>query len=257
MLLEEVEQSLDLDVNVIEREVKKEKLCVLKYLVDIGELDIAYYKEHPYLYTNTSILINKKPFTTTYSHLLYGENKLIVKNKPLKVMCNNEERSIGYINQFYYLHLPDFVASQVLYKGGNVIAVEHKFILDFFKGEVTVSKHYTEIPSPYYLLHYEFDYNDKADLLAEIIGVFDVYKRGLMPKLNKETLKYFLYPYVSLVLYKTTKTTLYPSIIKTIVSDVINKVQTNALKVLEKYRKDTLSKLEEAMDQFGSSIILY
>ena len=257
MLLDDVENALDLDVNVITREIKKTKLCELNYSINIGKIGINYYKNHPYLFSKTSIFVNRKPFTTSSKHVLYGTQPLLVKNSPLKIKCNGKETKIGFINQFFYLHLPDFVATQLLKIGGNVIAVESKHILDFFKNDLIISSHDYEIASPYYLLNYEFEYNKKANDLAEIIGVFDVYKRGLINQISQDSLKYFLYPYVSLVIYKVTHTTLYPSIIKTLVNHVLNKVRSKAIEVLEEYSEDTIDKLYNKIDKFGSSLILY
>jgi hypothetical protein len=164
---------------------------------------------------------------------------------------------LGFENIINYLHLPDYVMSQVLYQSGKVVVVEPKHILELENNKLTVFEHKVSITSPYYIFETPFDYYENANILAEIIGAFDVYKRGFIKhgSITKidEALKYFLYPYVSLILYKRTRTTLYPSLINPIVSEVIDKVKDDALKVLEKYTHSTLSLLEKVIDKFNKT----
>jgi hypothetical protein len=147
--------------------------------------------------------------------------------------------------------------SQVLYQGGKVTVIEPGNILELEDLKLTVFRHKVSITSPYYIFNTSFDYYENANTLAEIIGAFDVYKRGFIKHRSitkvDEALKYFLYPYVSLILYKRTRTTLYPSLIQPIVSEIIDKVKDEALKVLEKYTHDTLSVLQRVIDMFNRS----
>ena len=256
MLLKKVEEALDLDINVIIKEIKKTPLCNFRYNVSIGSIALRSFDDYQYLTTRSNIIIDTLPYTTSSNHLLYGKEIETVSNKPLFITCNEKKIKVGYINKDRYLHLPDFLASQVLYINGNVIAVRSKMIIDFFKGEAKVFGHSEEITTPYYLFKSTFNYTPLADTLAEIIGVFDTWKRGLFKEVTNETLKYFLYPYVSLILYKNTKTTLYPSLIRPIVSVVIDKVKNEVMSIIEKYQDHTLRKLVEKIKEFNSSVDL-
>jgi hypothetical protein len=265
MLLNKVESALDLDVNVITRKIEKDKLCELDYKVLISPIHLGERKElvdnkekvYHYLLSHTGVYIDRYLFTTTSSIKLYGNPVLTKDNPGLWVRCESKKVKIGYKNIINYLHLPDYVMAQVLHCGGKVTVVEPGHILELEDFKITIFEHKVSITSPYYIFNSSFDYYENANILAEIIGAFDVYKRGLIKHgsiINTdEALKYFLYPYVSLILYKKTKTTLYPSLIRPIVSEIIDKVKDDALKVLEKYTNNTLSILQRVIDMFNRS----
>jgi len=265
MLLQKVESALDLDVNVITRKVEKDRLCELKYNVSILPIELAERKElvdnkekpYHFLKSRSGVYINDELFTTTSSIKLYGKPVLTIRNDELKVKCGSNDVMIGYINIIDYLHLPDYIMAQVLHDGGKVVVVEPKHILELENSNLVVYRHKVSITSPYYIFETPFDYYENANTLAEIIGAFDVYKRGFIKKgiITKvdEALKYFLYPYVSLILYKRTRTTLYPSLIQPLVYEVIDKVKGDAMKVLEKYTHNTLSILERVIMKFNNS----
>jgi hypothetical protein len=277
MLLKEVEDALDLDVNVITRKVEKNELCRLHYNLILSSLGIGSYKglvetkkgeievDYHYLFTKSGVYFGEDNYTTTYSIKLYNPSSSIPKkdrvitinNDKLYVECGGKEIPIGYININNYLHLPDYIMVQVLRGGGKVSAVRSGQIIEFENGNAILYKHSVSIPSPYYLFENKFTYYENADILAEIIGAFDVYKRGLIKNGafidEDKALKYFLYPYVSMVLYKQTHTTLYPSLIDPIVGTVMDRVKESVLKKLDRYLSNPLNEIEERIKVFNST----
>ena len=273
MFLKEVEDALDLDVNIITKKVEKHKLCEINYDTYLGGLLIENRKElvdtkrgekeatFHYLYTKTGVYFGKNDYTTTSTVKLYNNlnPKLTVsiRNDPLIVECDGKKRRIGYINIIYYLHLPDYIMTEILRGGGKVTAVRSGQIIEFEKGNAIVYEHSESIPSPYYFFENKFTYYENADILAEIIGVFDVYKRGYIKNetiLDEDkALKYFLYPYVSMVLYKQTHTTLYPSLIDPIVSTVMDRLKEPVLEKLEKYLSNPLERIKDTIDKYNKT----
>jgi hypothetical protein len=236
MLLKKVERNIRTRLNVIIKHAEKVKLCDKPYDITIGEIGLS---EDNFLTTDTAILINGKPFTTFYGHRIYGRKRFIEPNKepnpPFYLECGGFKVKIGYVNAHDYLHLPDFLSAQLLYFNGGVTAVSYKTILVFGDEGVDVYEHTSSVTTPYYLYNVKFDYTANADLLAKIIGIVDVYKRGLLTKSDPSKYIYFLYPYVSLVLYKRLKTTLYPSYISMIVKEVFDKVKSDVESIVNEY----------------------
>jgi hypothetical protein len=255
MLLEKVEQVLTTNLNVIIREVEKDWVCDLDYQISIGEIGL---ERNSFLVTNTFVEIDNKPFTTSSSHKLYGLSEYSRKNPPLVVACGNEDKQIkiGFINKHKYLHLPDFLATQLLHitqkTGGKIIAVEPKILLDF-KNKIKVYTHFGMVSTPYYFFDYEFEYSEKAELLAKIVGLTDIYKRNLINKNSTLKYIYFLYPYVSLIVYKKTRTTLYPSYVSLIVYNVFNSLKNEVMKEVKEYIDDTESKLLALIKDFNKT----
>ena len=228
MLLKDVESVVSTKLNTIIREAEKEYLCTLRYEPVIGSV---YFDDDLYLTTNTELIIKGQPYTTFKGHRLYKNEEEFESNPCFNVECNKETIKIGYVNKDEYLHLPDFLTTQLLYVyRGGVKAVVDNIVLVFTPNGAKVFKLNTKVPNPYYVYVTPFDYNENADLLAKIIGLTDVYKRKLLNKEDKVKYFYFLFPYVSLVLYKRLRTTLYPPYVSTIVNDVYN--------LLEKRVKD-------------------
>ena len=268
MLLELVEDALDLDVNVITRKIEKEKLCELNYTIEPGGLSIEPTKQlvntkngqkevtlH-YLFSKFGVYFGEDLFTTSSKVKLYHNSTSIpINNNPLMVECAGEEEQIGYINILSYLHLPDYIMAQVLKGGGKVNAVRSKQVIEFKDGKAIVYNHSLSIPSPYYYFENKFTYYENADVLAEIIGAFDVYKRRLIKNgtiTNEEkAIKYFLYPFVSMVLYKSTRTTLYPALIDPIITEVIDNVKDKVLEKLKNYLDNPLKAIENRIENFN------
>ena len=260
MLLEKVESALDLDVNVITRKVEKHLLCEVKYEPKILPLHLSSKEidkiTYHYLSTSTGIHVNGGQFTTISKVTLYGKENKVMNNPKLYVTCDSKKYDIGFVNDLHYLHLPDYVLAEVLNSGGEAFVVKHKHILELGNNSMLVYTHKEEIPSPYYVFKTPFDYYENANMLAEIIGAFDVWKRGYIKNgkiedVNK-ALFYFLYPYVSLVIYKRTQTTLYPALIKPLVSTILDKVRRSALEVLEKYTEKPLVLLERVINAYNT-----
>jgi len=250
MLLKKVERAVRTKLNVIVRDAEKEFLCTIPYKVEIGGVE---FKNRLYLITDTKLIIDNKPFTTFYGHRLYNIITDTKQNPSYYLKCNDETVRIGYVNFNNYLHLPDYLTAQLLYlfKSG-VTAVSSQSILVFGEKGVDVFRNYTSVSSPYYLYTEDFEYTYSTELLAKIIGLTDVYKRGLFTKSDVKKYIYFLYPYVSLVLYKRLKTTLYPSYISMVVSEVYTKLKSDVEEVLNEYQKDTAEKIEDVIKEFNS-----
>jgi len=263
MLLGEVEKVVRSNLNVIRREVEKSYLCTLPVRVMLGGIDITPKDGYLYLSTDTLTKVvtdeGYKPYTTTQFQNLYGgEEPLRVKNSPFKVNCRGKEYTIGFKNGLKYLHLPDFIMSQLLYINSPVLTIVRNHVLHFHKREVVVYTHKYTVLTPYYVFKDEFDYFfDDADKLAELIGVFDVYKRGLMDKVDNNTLKLFFYPYVSLILYRDLRTTLYPHQIDKVVNDVVKRLGDKGRSVIEGYKENTLKRLSWLADNLKGKVILF
>jgi len=233
MLLEEVDSVVSTKLNTIIREAEKRFLCTLNYEANIGSIDFFNYL---YLTTDAKILIDGKSYTTFSGHRVRKAKSKFMSNTEFIVKCPSEEVKIGYVNRKKYLHLPDFLSTQILYlfKGG-VKAVVDNVVLIFTPNGVKVYKLSTTVPKPYYVFVTPFEYNENADLLAKIIGLTDVYKRNLLESDDNSKYFYFLYPYVSLVLYKRLRTTLYPPYVNTLVSDVYNLLKDRVEKEANMY----------------------
>jgi len=220
MLLDKVEAVLTSKLNAIVKETEKECLCVLPYEVEIGDV---YLSKLSYLTTDTLVYVDGEPYTTFSGYRPHSGGKGFISYNEFSVECGKSGVVIGYVNDNNYLHLPDFLTAQLLYvfKGG-VKAVMDDIVLLFTPENVKVFKMKTYVPHSYYVYVLSFNYNENADLLARIIGLTDVYKRGQM----KDFCYYFIYPYVSLVLYKRLKSTLYPPNINSLVKNVCQTLKT-------------------------------
>jgi hypothetical protein len=267
MLLEDVERIVRRNLNIIRKNVEKVYYCTLPYNIHIGEIKIADVDGYHYLMTNTLTKIKVKsgneltevPFTTTQRQRLYkGDEQMPVINQRIRVECDGKTRTVGFINKLSYLHLPDFVTTQLLYFKVTVLAVMPGHILNFSGGDVGVYGHTGTVVTPYYVFTEEFDYHyDKADALAELIGVFDVYKRGLITKIDSRALGYFFYPYISLILYRDLQTTLYPAYVNVSLEEVVDALSDKAKIILREYRNDTLEKLKGLTDSLKGKLIIY
>jgi len=267
MLLEEIERIVRRNPNIIRRQIEKVYICTLSYHTHIGEIKIAEKGGYHYFMTNTltKIMVPSNnefipmAFTTTRKQHLYGEIKRkLVINPPLEVECNGKRRTVGFINKLWYLHLPDFIATQLLSLKSTVLAVMPGHILNFNNGEVEVYGHTDTVVTPYYVFTEEFDYHyDRAEKLAELIGVFDVYKRGLINSINNRTLGFFFYPYISLILYRDLQSTLYPAYINVALKEVIDSLGHKAERVLSDYQTDTLEKLKRLSANLRGKLVLY
>jgi len=255
MLLEKVDRVLKTNLNVITREIEKNWVCDLDYQISIGEIGL---EQNSFLVSNTYVKIYGEPFTTSTSHRLYGVLEKEKKNPSFVVPCGYENKpiKIGFINKCKYLHLPDFLTTQLLYimqkSDGKIVAVEPRTIL-VFKNKIDVYTHSSSVSTPYYFFDYEFEYSEKADLLAKIIGLTDIYKRNLVNKNSTLKYIYFLYPYVSLIVYKKMNTTLYPSYFSLIVSDVFNSLKSEIIEEVKEYTNDTESKLITLIKDFNKT----
>ena len=267
MLLEEIERIVRRNLNIIRRQIEKVYICTLSYRTHIGEIKIADKGVYHYLMTNTLTKImvpfNNElipvVFTTSKKQCLYGGVKpKPVDNPPLEVECNGKRRTVGFINKLWYLHLPDFITTQLLSLKSTVLAIMPGHILNFSDGEVEVYGHTGTVVTPYYVFAEEFDYHyDRAEKLAELIGVFDVYKRGLINSINERALGFFFYPYISLILYRDLQTTLYPTYINVALEEVIDALGHKAEKILREYQTDTLEKLKRLGADLRGKLILY
>jgi hypothetical protein len=251
MLLNKVDRVVRTNLRVLIRDVEKEFVCNVPYKTEIGSIDL---KENNYLVSTTGVYINDKMFTTFSYHKSYvtteGEE---VNNLPLIVKCGNKNVQLGYENTHNYLHLPDVLTANLLYVfDRGVIAVNPKKILYFENGKAIVYSHNLKIKRPYYVYRQEFNYTKDADLLAKIVGITDVYKRNLFDRPGNGKYFYFLYPYVSLVLYKRLRTTLYPSYVSLIVSDVIELLKADVDEELKEFKLNTLHKLKALIDLYNS-----
>jgi hypothetical protein len=258
MLLKKVERNIRTRLNVIIKHAEKVKLCDKPYDIIIGEIGLS---EDNFLTTDTEILISGKPFTTFYGHKVYGRKRVeepnTESNPPFYLECGGFKVKIGYINTHDYLHLPDFLTAQLLYFNGGVTAVSSKTILVFSDEGVDVYEHTSSVTTPYYLYNVKFDYTANADLLAKVVGIVDVYKRGLLTKSDPSKYIYFLYPFVSLALYKRLRTTLYPSYISMIVKEVLDKVRGDVEVIVNEYaslgEEKALDKILEDIKAFNST----
>ncbi|MCG2868984.1 MAG: hypothetical protein L7H07_02855 [Candidatus Nanopusillus sp.] len=251
MLLNKVDRVVRTNLNVLIRETEKEFLCDKPYEIEIDGIDL---EENNYLVTDTGVYIDDKMYTTFSYHKLYtkisGEE---VNNLPLKIMCGNKKRVIGYENIHKYLHLPDVLTTHLLSLFDNgVIAVDSKNIIYFNNGKASIYRHNAKVSTPYYLYKHSFNYTDDADLLAKIVGVTDVYKRNLFNRPGNGKYFYFLYPYVSLVLYKRLRTTLYPSYVSLIVSDAIELLKPHVDEELREFESNTLQNLKTLINDYNS-----
>jgi hypothetical protein len=251
MLLNKVDRVVRTNLNVLIRETEKEFLCDIPYTIQIDGIDL---EENNYLVTDTGVFINDKMYTTFSYHKLYtkisGEE---VNNLPLKIMCGNKKRVIGYENIHKYLHLPDILTTHLLSLFDNgVIAVDSKNVIYFNNGKASIYKHNAKVSTPYYLYKHSFNYTGDADLLAKIVGITDVYKRNLFNRPGNGKYFYFLYPYVSLVLYKRLRTTLYPSHVSLIVSDVIELLKPHVDEELREFESNTLQNLKTLINDYNS-----
>jgi hypothetical protein len=250
MLLSKVERVIRTNLNVLIRETEKEFLCDIPYTIQIDGIDL---EENNYLVTDTGVFINDKMYTTFSYHKLYtkisGEE---VNNLPLIIMCGNKKRIIGYNNMHSYLHLPDMLTAHFLYVfKKDVVAVDSKNIIYFNDGKASIYKHNVKVSTPYYVFKRSFNYTKDADLLAKIIGITDVYKRNLFNTSGNGKYFYFLYPYVSLVLYKKLRTTLYPSHVSLIVSDVIELLKPHVDDELKEFKTNTLENLKALISLYN------
>jgi len=241
MLLKKVERSIRTRLSTIVKRIQKLELCDLPYKVDVGKIGL---KEDRYLVTGYEVVINGKPFTTFAGHRVYnpytGKEERYLKNALFKVPCKGVEVVIGFVNVHNYLHLPDYLTAQLLKQShGGVTAVSPKVVLSFGDGTVKVFEHTVDVSIPYYLYNFSFTYTPLADLLAKIIGLVDDYKRGLFAKSTVDKYIYFLYPYVSLALYRRLRTTLYPSFMSTLVSEVYEAVKADVEKELSPFVNTT------------------
>jgi len=269
MLLNKVEQIVSKNLNVIRREVNKVPIGNYSYSTNLGGIWVS--EEDDYFYLSTSTLtyieIGDKdyPYTTFEKQTLYdnGEESPPIKNDPITV----NGVTIGYSNVLGYLHLPDFLMTQLLIKGIDVKAVTKEVIVLFKEGVATVYKHYSDVVTPYYVFESDFNYNyEYADTLAQVIGVFDVYKRGLLnteglseeekKRREKRALYYLFFPYVSLIVYKYLRSTLFPLHTYQLVTKVSQILTKDGKDVIGFYTDDTLTKLQGLADTLRQKIIL-
>jgi hypothetical protein len=250
-----VEKVVRTNLNVLIRDAQKEFLCDTKYTIQIDGIDL---EENNYLVTDTGIFIDDKMYTTFSYHKLYtsltgGLNGEEVNNLRLTVMCGNRKRQIGYENIHNYLHLPDVLTTHFLYVfKKDVTAVNSKNIIYFDNGKALIYRHNLKVSTPYYVYKHTFNYTNDAELLAKIVGITDVYKRGLFNRPGNSKYFYFLYPYVSLVLYKRLRTTLYPSYVSLIVSDVIEILKSHVYEELKEFETNTLQNLKALINDYNS-----
>jgi len=247
MLLDKVEDTLALDLDVLEKRIPKTPRCSIPYTTNIGEIGVMNIDGYYFLNTNTSILINGHPFTTFKRQLLYnGINSKPMANQPFTISCPKGEIEIAFKNVINYLHLPDFVATYVIDNEKPTKAVEPYTVLGFSKESVEIFSHNVSITTPYYLFYEKFSYTPKADLLAKIIGLFDAFKRGELRSITKTTMKHFIYPYVSLIVYKHTLSTVYPSFLSSSVNLILEELGDEIEEVLEDYiERDEKKEREE------------
>ncbi len=267
MLLEEIERIVRRNLNIIRRQIEKVYICTLSYRTHIGEIKIADEGVYHYLMTNTLTKIMVPfdnefipvVFTTTQKQYLYaGDKRKMVTNPPIEVECKGKRRTVGFINKLWYLHLPDFISTQLLSLKSTVLTVMPGHILNFNGDEVEVYGHTGTVVTPYYVFAEEFDYHyERAEKLAELIGVFDVYKRELITNINNRTLGFFFYPYISLILYRDLQSTLYPAYIDVVLKEVIDKLGHKAESILREYQNDTLEKLNRLSVSLRGKLILY
>jgi len=259
MLLEKVEEIVSQNLNVIKKEVKKEFLHEYDYEIEIGNVKIKHLDNYVYLTTSTLtyLLLGSQmrvPFTTfNYQTLYYGKDTLDVPNEPIKV----SNTVIGYKNTIRYLHLPDFIFTQVLYKGINAKSISKESIIEFQNGKALVYKHGGTIYTPYYSFAGSFDYDyELANDLGTLIGVFDAYKRGLITSNVKMGLYYLFFPFVSMILYRDLETTLFPLHTHRLVRDTAKILEKEGEKVLNYYTDNTLQKLNELIAKLNGKTIL-
>jgi hypothetical protein len=251
MLLSKVDRAIRTNLKVLIKDAEKEFLCNANYKIKIDRIDL---KENNYLVTNTGIYIDDKMYTTFSYHKLYATiNGEEVNNSPFKIKCGNKERQIGYENIHNYLHLPDVLTANLLYLfNKGVTTVGSKNIIYFDDGKALIYKHNLKVSTPYYVYRQHFNYTEDADLLAKIVGITDVYKRNWFNRPGNGKYFYFLYPYVSLVLYKRLRTTLYPSYVSLIVSDVIELLKPHVDEELKEFETNTLHKLKALINFYNS-----
>jgi len=257
MLLDKVEDTLALDLDVLEKRIPKTPRCSIPYTTNIGEIGVIDKDGYYFLNTNTSILINGYHFTTFKRQLLYnGEKSKPMPNQPFTISCPTGEIEIPFKNVINYLHLPDFVATYVINNGIPTKAVEPYTVLSFDENSVEIFYHNVRITTPYYLFYKDFSYTPKADLLAKIIGLFDAFKRGELTSITKSTMKHFIYPYVSLIVYKHTRSTVYPSFLSSSVNLVLEDLGDEIREVLEDYIEKKERKEENEKEEKRESTTL-
>jgi len=260
-LLEQVEQIVSRNLNVIMRESKKKYVGNYDYKASLGGIWVTSKNGYFFLSTSTQTYLDIDgellPYTTFESAKLYDrtEKGKLIRNEELKI----DGVVLGYLNKIQYLHLPDFLTTQLLLEGIEVKAVTKQVILDFYDDKAKVYLHYNDVFNPYYVFSESFEYNyDYADRLAELIGVFDAYKRGLFPSNDKvsKSLYYLFFPYVSLILYRDLRTTLFPFHIYNLVTKVSQQLSDKGKSVLESYMKDTTTELQELANTLNKKSIL-
>jgi len=263
--LDKVEEVLDLDLDIIEKKIQKTPIGEEPYDVNIGGVSIKQewvddleVKDYYYLQSKTYILLRGIPYTTFSKQYLYHDKYYIEKpNCPILFDKQKGKKGVvlGYFNRLFYLHLPDFLATNVINNGIDTLVVKKGVILKFDHDKVTFYSHNTNVSTPYYLFTEDFTYTKNTDLLARIIGVFDTWKRGeLNPtslKFSRSAKRHFMFPYISLIVYKNTRSTLYPSIINTVSDTVIDSLNYEIVEILNEYKSHTLSKLNEMINTFN------
>jgi hypothetical protein len=265
--LDKVEEVLDLDLNIIEKNVHKTLVGEEPYGLEIGDISIKQewidnlkVKDYYYLQSKTYISIRSIPYTTFSKQYLYHDkHRVEVTNCPIVFDKEKRNRGItlGYINDTHYLHLPDFIATNAINNGIDTLVVKKGVILEFNHDKVMIYSHTSPVNTPYYLFTEYFPYTDNADLLARIIGVFDVWKRGelnsITPGYSRSAKRHFMFPFISLIVYRNTRSTLYPSFINTITDTVIDSLDHEIVKILNEYNAQTLTKLNEMINTFNKN----
>jgi hypothetical protein len=268
MLLEKVEKIVSRNLNIIRREIEKEFIAEYDYTANIGQITINDVDGYLYLATSTLTYLqlgdDDVPYTTfEYQNLYNGKKSIPIRNKAIRL--NNI--IIGYENNLNYLHLPDFLTTQLLNKGVGVKAITKNVIINFEDGNAKVYKHHGDVFTPYYVFNESFEYNyETADSLAQLIGIFDAYKRGLLftseddelTKMNKESraLFYLFFPYVSLIVYRDLGTTLFPHHTFELVSKVSRLLRSEGKGIINNYKENTLDKLESLTESLSGKSIL-
>jgi len=264
MLLEKVEKVVSRNLNIIKRELEKEFMTEYNYTTNIGQITINNVDEYIYLATTTLTYLqigdDDVPYTTfAYQKLYNFDENIPIRNKEIKI--NNA--IIGYENVINYLHLPDFLTTQLLNKGFRVKAITKNIIINFEDGNAKLFRHRGDVFTPYYVFDEPFEYNYKiADSLAQVIGVFDAYKRGLLTSEDVRKCKesralfYLFFPYVSLIVYRDLGTTLFPHHTVELVSKVSKLLRGEGIGIINYYKKETLSKLERLAQSLSGKSIL-
>jgi len=262
MLLNQVEKHLALDIEVLEKKIQKTPVCESSYIAQRGIITPIDDNNFYYLKSTTSIMINGYPFTTFTKQYLYnGTTRKKVPNSSFTVDCSDKEVEVNYENVIHYLHLPDFIATYVIHKRIQTLAVQPYTILNFYDGVVKVYNHKVKVATPYYLFDGTFKYTPQADLLAKIIGLFDAFKRGELSKINASSIKHFIYPFVSLIVYKKLHTTIYPSFINSSINLLLNDIGGEVNELLKGYqygkseekKRETYNEITNLIDAFNEN----